>query len=98
MTEKELYAAYAEKTGVSVKDATTNVNALIDLMLGAAEKDGKCVFGKLGTFKVKQVAAKAGRHVPAEKSMHGKAYDIAAIPAHTKIGFALSKSGKQIGK
>lgn len=98
MTEKELYAAFAATTGDTEKQGKEAIETLIDIILTNAEKDGKCVFGKLGQFEVKTVAARAGRHVTAEKSMTGKAYDIAPTEASTKIGFKLSKAGKKIGK
>ena len=97
MTEKELYSAFAEKRGIKESEATEIVRALTDLITSTLETEDKVTFGKLGTFEKKEVAARAGREVSAEKSMHGKAYTIEAKPARTKIGFKLSKAGKKIG-
>ena len=98
MTEKQVISAFAAKFDLTEATAKEYISGYVDMVVSEAMDNGKCTFGKIGTFKRADVAAKAGRHVPAEKSMHGKAYDIPAQPARTKLAFAVSKSGKLLGK
>ena len=96
MTEKEVIAAFADKTGKTLVEAKELIEAYTSLVVETA-MNGKCAFGKVGTFKVADVAAKPARLNVENALVKGTYYDIAAKPARTKLAFGLSKSGKLIG-
>jgi len=95
MTEKQLVLAYAEKLGITKKEAKQALDSLIELIIEGTEESGKCVFGKLGTFKKVNVPAKPARE--GRNPSTGKIITIPAKPARTKLTFTFSKSAKQIG-
>lgn len=96
MTEKEVIAKFAELRECSVSEAKETINAYIELVVDAAMTDGKCAFGKIGTFKRADVKATPAR-TGVKNALTGGTYDVPAKPARTKLAFGLSKSGKLIG-
>lgn len=96
MTEKEVIAKFAEARGVSAAEAKETIDTYIDIVVDAAMTDGKCNFGKIGTFKRADVKATAAR-TGVKNALTGGTYDVPAKPARTKLAFGLSKSGKLIG-
>ena len=97
MTEKELYSAYQAEFGVTADEARKSVEFVTNTIVEEAMTNGKAAFGKTGTFKRADVAAKPARLGVANPLVPGATYDIAAKPARTKLTFTLSKSGKLIG-
>jgi len=96
MTEKEVIAKYAELMDMTLGDAKTAIDTYTKLVVDTA-MTGKCSFGKIGTFKKADVAAKPARTGVKNALVPGATYDVAAKPARTKLTFGLSKSGKLIG-
>ena len=96
MTEKELYEAYRVEFGVTADEARKSVEFVTNTIVEQAMA-GKAAFGKVGTFKVAQVAAKPARLNVENPMKKGTYYDVAAKPARTKLTFSLSKSGKLLG-
>ena len=78
MNKQELITKIAEKTNLSKKDATAALTALIDTITETLKAEGKLVVPGLGTFEVKQHAARTG-HNPRT----GETVEIAAkkVPA-----------------
>ena len=78
MTKPELIAKIAEKSDLSKKDATAALTALIDTITETLKAEGKLAIPSLGTFEVKQHAARTG-HNPRT----GETVEIAAkkVPA-----------------
>ena len=58
MTKPELVARIAEKTNLSKKNATAALTALIDTITKVLKAEGKLAIPNLGTFEVKQHAAR----------------------------------------
>ena len=85
MKKNELVAAVAEKTGLTKKDSTAAVDAVIDAITEALVAGDKVQLIGFGTFEVRERAAKEGRN-PAT----GETIKIAAskVPAF-KAGKAL---------
>ena len=97
MTEKELYSAYQAEFGVTADEARKSVEWVTDTIVEKAMSEGKCAFGKAGTFKAADVKAVAARLGVKNALVPGATYDVAAKPARKKLAFSLSKSGKLIG-
>ena len=97
MTEKELYAKFCEKFGETSDAGREKVEFVIDTLIKEAMENGKASFGKVGTFKRKDVKATVGRKNVENALVPGTFYDIPDKPARTKLAFELSKSGKKIG-
>ena len=62
MTKPELVNKIAEKTNLSKKDAAAALTALIDTITKALKAEGKLSIPNLGTFEVKQHAARTGHN------------------------------------
>ena len=78
MNKQELITKIAEKSNLSKKGATAALTALIDTIAETLKAEGKLVVPGLGTFEVKQHAARTG-HNPRT----GETVEIAAkkVPA-----------------
>ena len=78
MTKPELVNKIAEKSNLSKKDAAAALTALTDVITEALKAEGKLAIPNLGTFEVKQHAARTG-HNPRT----GETVEIAAkkVPA-----------------
>lgn len=103
MTEKEVIVEYAKRmrfegTEKEIEEQSRkSINTYVGLLVDTAMAEGKCSFGKVGTFKSADVKAKPARLHVENALVPGTYYDIAAKPARTKLMFSLSKSGKLIG-
>ena len=62
MTKKELVSYVAEKANLSKKDAETAVNSVFDGITEALKTDGKIQLVGLGSFEVKERAARMGKN------------------------------------
>jgi hypothetical protein len=102
MTEKEVIVEFATRMGYEGSAAEIDrtarkaIDTYTSLVVDTAMANGKCSFGKVGTFKcndVKAVPARTG----VKNSLTGGIADHAAKPARKKLAFSLSKSGKLIG-
>ncbi len=78
MNKQELISKIAEKSNLSKKNAAAALTALIDTITKALKAEGKLAIPNLGTFEVKQHAARTG-HNPRT----GETVEIAAkkVPA-----------------
>jgi nucleoid DNA-binding protein len=97
MTDKQLKELVAQKfENISKKEISEIITVTIDAIVTETMENGKCAFGKVGTFKRADVAAKPAR-LGVKNALTGGTYDIEAKPARTKLSFSLSKSGKELG-
>lgn len=78
MNKQELISKIAEKSNLSKKNAAAALTALIDTITKALKVEGKLAIPNLGTFQVKEHAARTG-HNPRT----GETVEIAAkkVPA-----------------
>ena len=78
MNKQELISKIAEKSNLSKKNAAAALTALIDTITKALKAEGKLAIPNLGTFQVKEYAARTG-HNPRT----GETVEIAAkkVPA-----------------
>ena len=78
MTKPELITKIAEKSNLSKKDAAAALDALTSTITDALKAEGKLAIPSLGTFQVKEHAARTG-HNPRT----GETVEIAAkkVPA-----------------
>ena len=90
MTKAELIEKMVGEAGVSKKDAEAAMSAMVNGIHGALKNGDKVLISGLGTFKVKERAARKGRN-PAT----GKEIDIAASK---KIAFSAAKDLKEFVK
>lgn len=81
MNKSELIQAMAEKSGLTVKDATTALNATLEVIQESLQKGESVSLVGFGTFEVKERAARTGRNpqtkqpieIPASKTPSFKA-------------------------
>lgn len=81
MNKSEFIQAMAEKSGLTVKDATTALNATLEVIQESLQKGESVSFVGFGTFEVKRRAARTGRNpqtkqpveIPASKAPSFKA-------------------------
>lgn len=60
MTKSELASALAEKTNLTLKDATTAVNGVLDVIQETLESGEKISLTGFGSFEVRTRAARTG--------------------------------------
>lgn len=87
MNKNELVAAVSEKTGMTKVDAESAVVAVVDSVVAALVAGDKVAVAGLGTFTVKDRAARKGRN-----PQTGEEIEIAASRA---VSFKASKSLKE---
>ena len=81
MNKSEFIQAMAEKSGLTVKDATTALNATLEVIQESLQKGESVSLVGFGTFEVKERAARTGRNpqtkqpieIPASKTPSFKA-------------------------
>ena len=81
MNKSEFIQAMAEKSGLTVKDATTALNATLEVIQESLQKGESVSLVGFGTFEVKERAARTGRNpqtkqpieIPASKALSFKA-------------------------
>lgn len=84
MTQAELIAQLAEKTGVTKNKAEEMFKSLCGIIKNDLKKEGSIKLPGLGTFKLKQRAARTGRNPRTGQSIQ--------IPARKVAKFEASKS------
>ena len=62
MTKPELITKIAEKSNLSKKDAAAALTALTDVITEALKAEGKQTIPALGTFEVRERAARTGKN------------------------------------
>ena len=62
MTKVEFVEKYAEKTGMSKKDAAAALDALTSTITEALKAEGKLAIPSLGTFELRERAARTGKN------------------------------------
>ena len=62
MTKPELITKIAEKSNLSKKNAAAALTALIDTITETLKAEGKLTIPSLGTFEIKERAARTGRN------------------------------------
>jgi len=62
MTKPELVNKIAEKTNLSKKDAAAALDALTSTITEALKAEGKVAIPSLGTFEIKERAARTGHN------------------------------------
>lgn len=62
MNRKELIAAVAAKTGLSLQDAGEALTAVVEVVVGEVAGGGTVVLPGFGTFEARSRAARSGRN------------------------------------
>ena len=62
MTKPELVNKIAEKSNLSKKDAAAALTALTDVITEALKAEGKVAIPSLGTFELRERAARTGKN------------------------------------
>ena len=87
MNKSEFIQAMAEKSGLSVKDATAALNATHETIQESSRKGEPVSFVGFGTFEVKERAARTGRNPRTKQPVE--------IPASKAPSFKAGKSLKE---
>lgn len=87
MTKTELVKAIAEKSGKTVKDADTFLNAFIDTVSENLKKGVDVSIIGFGTFSVAERAARQARNFQTGKMMN--------VPASKTVRFKVGKTLKE---
>ncbi len=87
MNKSEFIQAMAEKSDLSVKDATAALNATLETIQESLRKGEPVSFVGFGTFEVKERAARTGRNPRTKQPVE--------IPASKAPSFKAGKSLKE---
>lgn len=87
MNKSEFIQAMAEKSGLSVKDATAALNATLETIQESLRKGEPVSFVGFGTFEVKERSARTGRNPRTKQPVE--------IPASKAPSFKAGKSLKE---
>lgn len=87
MTKAEMTTAVSERAGISKKDAEAAIESFIEHTKRALRQGEKVAIHGLGTFKVKERAARKGRNP--------KTGEEVTIAASKKVAFSASKELKE---
>lgn len=87
MNKSEFIQAMAEKSDLSVKDATAALNATLETIQESLRKGEPVSFVGFGTFEVKERAARTGRNPRTKQPVE--------IPASKVPSFKAGKSLKE---
>ena len=87
MNKSEFIQAMAEKSDLSVKDATAALNATLETIQESLRKGEPVSFVGFGTFEVKERAARTGRNPRTKQPIE--------IPASKAPSFKAGKSLKE---
>lgn len=87
MNKSEFIQAMAEKSGLSVKDATAALNATLETIQESLRKGEPVSFVGFGTFEVKERSARTGRNPRTKQPVE--------IPASKVPSFKAGKSLKE---
>jgi len=86
MTKSQMLAALAEKVGVSKKDTTALVEALVDMALSEVKKAGEFTIPGIGKLVKVHRQARMGRNPATGATIQ--------IPAKTVVKFRVAKAAK----
>ena len=81
MTKPELIAKIAEKTNLNKKDAAAALDALTGTITETLKAEGKLAIPSLGTFEIKERAARTGRNPQTGEKVEISAKKIPAFKA-----------------
>ena len=87
MTKSALFSALADKTGMSKKDITGLVDAIVELAYVEVKKSGVFIVPGIGKLVKVQRAARVGRNPATGASIN--------IPAKTVVKFRVAKAAKE---
>ena len=87
MNKSEFIQAMSEKSGLTVKDATTALNATLEVIQESLQKGESVSLVGFGTFEVKERAARTGRNPQTKKPIE--------IPASKAPSFKAGKPLKE---
>ena len=87
MNKSEFIQAMAEKSGLTVKDATTALNATLEVIQESLQKGESVSLVGFGTFEVKERAARTGRNPQTKQPIE--------IPASKAPSFKAGKTLKE---
>ena len=87
MHKKDLISVVASKTGLSKKDSTSMLEAMLEAMEGALKKQEKVTLIGFGTFSVAKSPARKGRNPQTGKEIK--------IPASKRVKFSVGKALKE---
>lgn len=88
MNKSEFIQAMAEKSGLTVKDATTALNATLEVIQESLQKGESVSLVGFGTFEVKERAARTGRNPQTKQPIE--------IPASKAPSFKAGKPLKEV--
>ena len=86
MTKSQVIAELAEKTGMSKKDVSGFMEAMVTMAYSEAKKAGEFTIPGLGKLLKKQRAARMGRNPATGETIK--------IPAKTVVKFRVAKAAK----
>lgn len=87
LTKSALISALAETTGLSKKDVTGFMDAMVTLAYKEVKKNGVFIVPGLGKLVKMQRAARIGRNPATNESIN--------IPAKTVVKFRVAKAAKE---
>ncbi len=87
MTKSALLSALAEKTGLSKKDVTGFVDAMVEMAYTEVKKNGVFIVPGLGKLVKMNRAARTGRNPATGATIQ--------IPAKTVVKFRVAKAAKE---
>ena len=91
MNKQELITAISIKANLSKKDATAALTALTDVITEALKAEGKLAIPGLGTFEVKQHAARTGHNPRTGETVEISAKKVPAFKAAKALKEAIDK-------
>ena len=91
MNKAELISVVAEKTGFTKKDSDLAVNAALDAITDALVAGEKVQLVGLGTFEVKERAARVGRNPQTNEEIEIAASRVASFKVGKALKDAVSK-------
>lgn len=83
MTKQEIVANLSDELGLSKKDASTAYDIVISKIIEGLKVEKKVAINGLGTFTVKERAAREGRNPATGETI--------TIPASINVGFKVAK-------
>ena len=85
MTKPDLITKIAEKSNLSKKDAAAALTALTDVITEALKAEGKLAIPSLGTFEIKERAARTGHNPRTGETGEIAAKKVPAFKAATAL-------------
>lgn len=93
MTIKELSREFAEKAGISIKDAEAQVKTLGEVIAETLASGEEVTLFDLGKLKIKDVAEREVLKNPRNPEEGKK-----VVPAHKAVKYSASKKAKELFK